>query len=102
LAELGLLDKRKLLLELTIQLGVNESDVIYLYEGDDIDMKAFQFCEKHQLKDEVKDIIVQNIKANLNEKENYFSFVNQSTSNVNTNKTPLDKIVEKPTKKGTE
>jgi len=37
----------------------------------------------------------------LNEKENYFSFVNQSTSNVNTNKTPLDRSqnVDKPSKK---
>lgn len=40
LAELGLLDEKKLLLELTIQLGVNDSDIIYLYEGDDIDLKA--------------------------------------------------------------
>ncbi|CAD8142151.1 unnamed protein product [Paramecium octaurelia] len=88
LAELGLLDDRKLLLELTIQLGQNEHDILFLYEGDDIGVKASQFCEKHHLKDEIKDVIAQNIKLHLNEKENYFSFVNQSTqiSNVNTNK----------------
>ncbi|CAK90653.1 unnamed protein product (macronuclear) [Paramecium tetraurelia] len=82
LAELGLLDERKLLLELTIQLGQNEHDILFLYEGDDIGVKASQFCEKHHLKDEIKEVIAQNIKLHLNEKENYFSFI----SNVNTNK----------------
>ncbi|CAD8051997.1 unnamed protein product [Paramecium sonneborni] len=95
LAELGLMDDRKLLLELTIQLGQNEHDIIYLYEGDDIGVKASQFCEKHHLKDEIIDIIAQNIKLNLNEKENYFSFVNQSTqiSNTNTNKPLHDQTI---------
>lgn len=39
LAELGL-GSRKLLVELTVQLNSKQSDIIYLYEGDNIDWVA--------------------------------------------------------------
>ncbi|KAM3135477.1 hypothetical protein pb186bvf_012333 [Paramecium bursaria] len=79
LRELGLVDEPRLLVELTIQISQNQSQVLCLYENQRIDEVVSQFCQKFNMDKEINKIIEQKLRDSLSqeEKENYFSFENQ-------------------------
>src|SRR5690242_5883109 len=76
------------ILIMTIDIGDGRNDEITVYENDKPEVLAEQFCSRHNMSYEIREVLAQQIKMNI---DLIYQEEDQSTSNDQVNNDSIDK-----------